>query len=239
MQTVGRNSADATERSSFSRPYGRRALRAWLAAAALCAFLLCAPAGAAGSPASRPAAEDLPIRRTTGAGQRGGADSGFGLWRVAAALAAVIGCIFALRWVSQRAMGFGDAGASDAVRILARTAVSPRQQMLLVHVGRRVLLVGNSGGTLTTLAQITDPDEVAAVVGQVRQRHQAAPGAFARVFRRAATEYDQAGETVAETDAAPPAAARDGAGTPAARAGAEIAGLLAKVRALGGLFRGA
>lgn len=198
------------------------------------------PAGGAEAPTSRPAMEDMPIRRSAPAGspaERAGADAASSLWRMMAALGAVIGLIFALRWLSQRVMGLGDTGASGTVKILARAAVSPRQQMLLVHVGRRLLLVGNSGASLNTLAQITDPDEVAAILGQIRQRHPAAAGgAFETALRGASAEYASDDAEPAEPSGQTADAARNDAAT-TSRVREDLAGLIEKVRTLGGLFR--
>lgn len=111
------------------------------------------PAG--GMAASRPAATDSDI-------------SAYSAGRVVLALGLVIGGILILRWCGVRVMGGGKARASGAVSVVGRTLISPRQQLLLVQVGRRLVLVGNSGGHMNPLCEIRDPDEVAEVIGQLR-----------------------------------------------------------------------
>ncbi len=77
---------------------------------------------------------------------RGPTDTGFSVQRVVLSLAVVLGLIFALRWVGRRFFAMpGGGGGSQAVQVLSRTTLSPRQHLLLIHVGRRVVLVANSG----------------------------------------------------------------------------------------------
>ena len=89
--------------------------------------------------------------------------------KVAAALAVVLGLAFVLRAVLRRVFpAVASAGATRAIQVLSRTVLAPRQQLMLVRVGRRLIVVGDSGGQMTALSEITDPDEVAALVGQVK-----------------------------------------------------------------------
>ena len=89
--------------------------------------------------------------------------------RVALALGAVIGLIFFLRWGSRKFLALPAAASSSGVmQVVARSTLAPRQQLLLVRIGQRLLVVGDSGGRLSPLGQITDADEVATLVGQVK-----------------------------------------------------------------------
>ena len=112
-------------------------------------------------------------------------------WRV------VLGLIFAL--AVGRASGFsrhGRAGeARGVVRVLSRTPVTPKQQVLLVQVGRRVLVVADNGTQMNPLSEITDPDEVAAAGGPDCQRR--LPGARRRLAQlcRQAQEFRAGGRT--------------------------------------------
>jgi hypothetical protein len=81
----------------------------------------------------------------------------------------VLGLIFALRWLFRRSINPATLpGATTAVQVLTRSHLSPRQQLLLVRVGRRLLVVSDCNGQLNSLSEITDPDEVASLVGQLR-----------------------------------------------------------------------
>jgi flagellar biogenesis protein FliO len=65
--------------------------------------------------------------------------------------------------------------------------VSPKQQVLVLQVGKRLLVVGDSGGHMSALCEISDPDEIAAMVGQTRTTSSVGrtTGAFGGLFRRA------------------------------------------------------
>jgi flagellar biogenesis protein FliO len=150
------------------------------------------------------------------------------MWRIGSALALVLAAIFALRWASRKVLGLPAGGSStSAVSVLGRSVIGPRQQVLLIRVGQRILVVANSGATMNSLCEITDPDEVATILGQInRPRPEGEPGAFASMFARA-------GETF-ETESTP--RSQDGdAELTATRA--EIGGLLDKVRTLSRSFR--
>jgi len=113
--------------------------------------------------------------------------------RVVAALALVIAMIFLLRWCSRFFFrGATRRGGSRAVEVLARSAVSPRQQVMLLRVGRRIIVVGESGAQMNTLCEIADSDEVAALVGQLRdQSTPPATKAFGALFGRSRRRFDE------------------------------------------------
>ena len=85
-----------------------------------------------------------------------------------AALGVVIGLVFAARWAYVRMGGTVVARPTSVVEVLSRTAVTPKNHVLLLRVGQRVLVVGDSGGGgLRTLADLDDPEEVASVLQSV------------------------------------------------------------------------
>jgi flagellar biogenesis protein FliO len=112
--------------------------------------------------------------------------------RVGAALAAVLGLIFFLRWAARRLYKVPVTGRpSGAVQVLSRTVLSPKQQLLLLQVGKRVLVVADGGAQMSALCQITEPDEVASLVGQLRsEKESAATKAFGSVFGRKRKQYE-------------------------------------------------
>jgi flagellar biosynthetic protein FliO len=87
--------------------------------------------------------------------------------RVLGALVAVLALILVLRW-ALRKLTPALARSSRAVRVVGRTYIGPKQQVLVLQVGRRVLIVGDSGQQLNTLCEINDPDEAAALLGQLQ-----------------------------------------------------------------------
>jgi len=91
------------------------------------------------------------------------------LTRVVVSLATVVALIFGLRWISRKMFPSAAQPSNPlAVRILARCPISPRQNILLLHIGRRVLVVGDTGGNLASLGEITDADEIAALIAQTK-----------------------------------------------------------------------
>jgi flagellar biogenesis protein FliO len=106
-----------------------------------------------------------------GAGQQSATqgNSGYDPLRVTLALGGVIGLIFALRWGAKWFYpGVAPLKGTASVRVLSRTVIGPRQQVVLIKVGRRILAVGDSGARLSPLCEITDPDEVASLLGAAR-----------------------------------------------------------------------
>lgn len=83
------------------------------------------------------------------------------------ALGLVIGLILLARWGWMKMGGTVTARSSGVVEVLSRTTVAPRNQVLLLRVGGRVLVVGDSAAGLRTLSTIEDPDEVASVLEAV------------------------------------------------------------------------
>lgn len=92
--------------------------------------------------------------------------------RVALSLAAVLGLIVLLAVAGKRFLPRGALGgvrqSGGAVQVLARTAISPKQRVVLLQVGRRILVVADGGANLNTLCEITDADEAAALIAQLQ-----------------------------------------------------------------------
>jgi flagellar biogenesis protein FliO len=136
--------------------------------AIIAAMLMMLPARALAQ-TTQATAVDNPIRRTTaGAAPATTAPAAtVDTFRVVTALAAVIALIVVLRWCVRRLAPGVMGRTSRAVHVLARCPVSHKQQILVVQVGRRLLVVGESAAGLNTLSEITDPDECAALLGQL------------------------------------------------------------------------
>lgn len=115
---------------------------------------------------SEPAAGALPI------------EVGPGWWRTAGALALVISVILCIAAVVRKLAGrsgglmpsFGAGGRSPAglLEVLGRYPVGRGQTLVLLKLDRRVLLLCQSAGAkgvgMRTLCEVTDPDEVAALL---------------------------------------------------------------------------
>lgn len=78
------------------------------------------------------------------------------------ALGVVIALIFMLRAVANRVRQPVMGTANNAVvEVLSRVAVGQRHHVLLMRLGQRVLVVGETAGGMQTLATIDDPQEIA------------------------------------------------------------------------------
>jgi flagellar biogenesis protein FliO len=89
--------------------------------------------------------------------------------RVAIALGIVLGLVFVCRWAARWMFPSAAVGRSSQVmKVLSRSVIAPKQQLLLIQVGRRLVLVGDCGQQMNALAEISDPDEVAGLLGQLR-----------------------------------------------------------------------
>jgi flagellar biogenesis protein FliO len=115
-----------------------------------------------------------------------------GVIRVAGALGVVIGCILIVRWAGKKFLGMAPgASASGPVQVLSRTAIAPRQQLMLIQVGKRVVLVANCGTAMNALCEISDADEVAALAGELQQKKRGSATAnFLSFFGRAGARFE-------------------------------------------------
>ncbi len=233
-----------------------------LMAAALCAQLSHAqtwrPANAvAGSSAIAPAVptaaavEDAIIRRpanatatTRQAGATKSSAVGFDTSRVVLSLAIVLALIFVLRWLSQRLLGKSVAArASRAVQVLSRNVISPKQQLLIVQVGRRLVVVGDSGQQMNALCEITDAEEMAALIGQIHEEKRESTGsAFGALFGRTGSEFGEKGEKENEPPRPAGVADEDDDGSSTGPSGVqetrdELSGLMDTVRGMSRQFR--
>lgn len=224
----------------------RRLIDSRLLVLAVLLLTLAAPAFAQTRPSSTPASAAAPIESQAVQRTRPAAatsdDNGVNWPRLAMAMIVVLGLIVALKYLAGWLMPSAGLGVGGrGVRLLARTPIAPRQQVLLLHVGRRVLVVGDSAGTLSPLANIDQPDEVAELLGQVSTfGTPTAAGRFKSMFGRAGTAYETSPD---EPTSATPVAddgsdAQDDPNDPAARdprvaeAQHEINGLLDRMRSL-------
>lgn len=153
--------------------------------------------------------------------------------RIPCALGAVILLILGLRSAGKRLSAVGtNKNGGRGVQVLSRSVVAPRQQMLVVQFGRRLLLVGSSGAEMTPLCQLDDPDEVAEVLAQLKGERGAASKSFLATFRGADSAY--------EADEAPAAATSQPTNTEDAaepQSGEDLSGLMARVRRMSEQFQ--
>jgi flagellar biogenesis protein FliO len=98
-------------------------------------------------------------------------------------LAVVLG-LFAALLLIQRWLGGPRSSTlpTDVIQVYGRAPLTAKQQLLLVRVGERLLILLESGQGISRLAEITDPAEVSRLSERFRQ--EPAPGrtALAREF---------------------------------------------------------
>jgi flagellar biogenesis protein FliO len=240
---------DARAATSDRRPAATAAAAAGVAAPAT------APALTPPPPVAPSALEGESIRRRSGAaagsttrpsGAPAAAPQAFEFRRVVTALAAVIALIFGLRWVAKKVfvMPGGSRGTTRAVQVLSRAPLAPKQQVLLLQVGRRIVVVADSAGQMSTLCQIEDPEEVTSLVGQIMaERGMATPKSFGSVFGKTRNRFDEVMDEPASGEARLAAAneaiaADDAPDDPAVdETRSEIRGLMDKVRRMSSQFR--
>ncbi len=155
--------------------------------------------------------------------------SGLDAQRVLLALTVVLGLIVVL-WIAARRLFPTTAArrSSSIVRVLSRSVISPKQQILLVQVGRRVIVVGDSGAQMTALAEIGEEEEVSDLVAQLDSEKPAPSRAFGSLFGRARETFEQPDQT--EPDAPP-------TDLGFAHAREEIGGLIDRVKGFSQQFR--
>jgi flagellar biogenesis protein FliO len=107
---------------------------------------------------------------------------------VTSSLAIVLGLFGGLVWLVRRSGGkAGTQLPEEVFSLLGRTTLGPRQTISLARCGRRILVLAVSPGTTTTLAEITDPDEVADLIAQCGN------GGSRQLFQRTLQEMGERG----------------------------------------------
>lgn len=204
-----------------------RSFRAGLAASCLCLSLACSasagigpeaepPHPAAPSREARPIGPSHPTDRTATPDVQSRAASSSGwFFRTALALGGVLALIAASAALTRSiargrgglagAFGAGGRAPSGVISVLGRYPVSRGQKLVLLHIDRRILVVSQSsggrlgaGGGMSTLCEITEPEEVASILIKTRdaesdsmsERFRSMLGAVDRHFRTA-EEPDQ------------------------------------------------
>jgi flagellar biogenesis protein FliO len=143
--------------------------------------------------------------------------------RVILALGGILILILLLKAGLRKVLpGAAAARSTRAMQIISRCTISSRQQLLLIQVGKRLVVAGDSGTQLNPLCEITDSAEVEGLVAQIREEAAAAAGRFETFFGKARKEFaadsELAGptsETISENPAENSSDTTDGAGASA------------------------
>jgi flagellar biogenesis protein FliO len=182
--------------------------------------------------ASSPLIEQRPLGASPDASGADDADTGLGggqgwVLNTLTALGLVIGLVLLLRFGITKFGGRVATAQSRSVEVLSRTSVAPKNHVLLLRVGGRVLVVGDSGSGLRTLTEIEDPDEVASLLASVEaDRETSMTNGFNRMLSRYSGAYSQR-DSLADEGADSSEAGFD-------RARDSVSSLLGRVRAISG-----
>ncbi|MCC6285318.1 MAG: hypothetical protein IT439_08465 [Phycisphaerales bacterium] len=172
------------------------------------------PAAPAHAPGAREKSQGLgptaPGARPEGARTPGPGSMFDSIARTGAALAGVLALAFGARWVAKRvprlggglggSLGAAGRAPSGVLSVLGRYPTGGGQQLVLLRLDRRVLLLSQAAGrgrgagpAFRTLAELTDPEEVAAVIERTEDEGQASLKArFQGFLHRFATPDDYA-----------------------------------------------
>ncbi len=111
-------------------------------------------------------------------------------------LAAVLALILIIVWAAKKYLpNVRRLTGSTAMKVVARTHLSPRQSIAVVRLGRRLLVVGQTADNLTPLGVVEDPEEVSELLGEIESgKTNSAVGNFKRVFQKTDEEFAAADE---------------------------------------------
>jgi flagellar biosynthetic protein FliO len=108
---------------------------------------------------------------------------------VLGSLAVVLGLFFLVAWLTRRVRPKGSQSLpKEAVEVLGRLPLAGRQQMHLVRVGGKLLLVSVSPTGAETLTEITDPAEVERLAGLCQMSQ---PGSISATFRQVLSQFEK------------------------------------------------
>lgn len=109
------------------------------------------------------------------------------------ALVLVIGLILMIRLAIGRfngRMGPAARRSNPAIEVLSRIAIAPRNHLLLVRIGQRLLVLGDSPNGLSSLANLDNPEEVAAILLQVASaKSHSATAQFQQMLSKMSGQY--------------------------------------------------
>jgi flagellar biogenesis protein FliO len=105
------------------------------------------------------------------------------------ALGIVLALVGVLYMAARRWLPSAKAADTGALRVVARTSLTPRHAAALLQLGRRFVLVGVSPGRLQTLSEVADPDEVADLLIRTGLSKPSARSSFDAVLKTQAEEF--------------------------------------------------
>lgn len=116
---------------------------------------------------------------------------------VLGSLGAVLGAFFVVAWVVRRGMP-GAVGLlpREALEVLGRAPLAGRQQVHLIRLGSKLVLVSVTPTGAETLSEVTEPDEVQRLLAICRQEQ---PASSTSAFRQTLERFDSDRESATAT----------------------------------------
>ena len=144
-------------------------------------------------------AQEIHLHAPTAASQPTAVDEPYSYPKILLAMGLVVGLIFALKWAAAKVAPSVLPKSGKAMSVLSRLPIGPKQQLVLVKVGRRAVLIGHAGAQMNPLCEITDADELAHLIGQSETEKSAAPlGNFASLFKKREREFEPTDREIAQ-----------------------------------------
>ena len=137
---------------------------------------------------------DLPPLFPTGRSERGSAAGGpgrstrpQGLVAVVGSLALVLGLFFVVAWMMRRTMPATRLVLpGEVLEVLGRAPLAGRQQVHLIRLGNKLVLVSVTPAGMEALSEVTDAEEVERLTGLCRQ---AQPNSSTAIFRQVLQQF--------------------------------------------------
>lgn len=106
---------------------------------------------------------------------------------MAGALAVVLTLFFLFVWFARKTQPQSTARLPrEVIESLGQMPMPGRQQLHLVRLGDKLVLLSVTAASTTAVAEITEPEEVERLTGLCRQSQ---PGSFTNTFRRALAQF--------------------------------------------------
>lgn len=140
------------------------------------------------TPLAPPGAE----KKQTGAQGTRSFSSPASVLKVAAALGLVLGLFLIVAWGMRRVSPANPPPLpTEALEVLGRAVLAGRQQVHLLRLGRKLVLVSVTPAGIETVCEVTEPEEVDRLAGLCRQ---AMPGSATAAFREVLQQVVGKGE---------------------------------------------
>lgn len=107
------------------------------------------------------------------------------------ALSIVMFVMGGLYWAVRRWVPSVRASDNRVVRVVARTAITPKHHAALLRMGQRFVLVGITGDKMNTLCEITNPQEVAELVASLDTTQSSHATGFENLLSKETADYTE------------------------------------------------